>query len=76
MIDVKEKIAKILENINSDIKEYENTDFINEGLLDSLEMFELIDQLESEFNIMIDGSDIIPENFKNVNTIIEMIKKY
>lgn len=72
---MKEKIAKLLTEINEDITEYENIDLINEGLLDSLEIFELMYTLEDEFNIQIDGKDVVPENFVNINTILRLVEK-
>ena len=31
--------------------------------------------LEAAFGILIDGLDIIPENFQNITTICEVVKK-
>lgn len=72
---MKDKILSLLMQINNDITKYEDINFINEGLLDSLEMFELINALEDEFKIEIMGEDIIPENFKDINAITELVKK-
>ena len=51
-------------------------DFIAAGLLDSLDMMELVEALEDEFDIEMSGRDIIPENFVNVTAIAELIAKY
>jgi len=55
-------------------KIYEN--FIEDGLLDSLDLMKLITALDTEYNISIEGIDIIPENFNNINSIENMLKKY
>ena len=51
-------------------------DFLEEGLLDSLEMMDLVEALEEEFEIEIAGRDIVPENFTNVETIAKLVTKY
>ena len=38
-------------------------------------MIELVSNLESEYSVVIDGLDILPENFKNIESIEDMIRK-
>ena len=73
---MKEKIKTLLFKVNDNISECENINLINAGLLDSLDMFQLISEIEDEFEIEIDGEDIIPENFRNVDTIVAVVEKY
>lgn len=70
-----DKIYEILANIRPefDFKNAEN--YIEDGLLDSFDMVTLVSDLEAEFGIIIDGLDIIPENFADVNTIMATVKK-
>lgn len=68
-----------LKNILQEIlgEEYENCeDFIEAGLLDSLQVMELVDAFEDEFNIEISGRDIVPENFQNFENITALLTKY
>ena len=51
-------------------------DYVRDNLLDSLGVITLIELLESEFDIEIEGVDIIYENFKNLDAIIAMLEKY
>lgn len=44
--------------------------------LDSLSMVELIVELEEEFDIEIDESDLDPDDLKTVNHIYEIVRKY
>ena len=70
-----ERLKNILDEI-LDV-EYENcADFIEAGLLDSLQVMELVDALEDEFDIEISGRDIVPENFMNLEKIICFLQKY
>ena len=67
---MKEKIIKILTELRP---EFDFTDesfnFIEEGMLDSFDVVSLVDSLDTEFNIVIDGVDILPENFCSVDSI-------
>jgi acyl carrier protein len=72
---MKNKILKILTDI---LPEYESY-FINDdmdGLLDSLDVVCLVAELEKEFNITINGIDIIPSHFSSIENIINFLKKY
>ena len=37
---------------------------------------DLVEKLEEEFDIEISGRDIIPEKFKNVESIVKLIESY
>lgn len=49
--------------------------FIEEGLLDSFDIISLINILEEKYRIIVDGLDIVPENFENVEAIINLVNK-
>jgi acyl carrier protein len=46
-----------------------DTDLLDEGVLDSLFLMQLIAFIEVEFNITLDPDDVIPENFESVDRI-------
>ena len=70
-----EKIYEILANIRPEFDFKNAEDFIAEGLLDSFDMVTLVSDLEAEFGIIIDGLDIVPENFVSAETIKATIEK-
>lgn len=70
-----EKIYLMLESIHPEYNYRESENFIDQGLLDSFDVITLIDMIESEYGIEIDGMDIIPENFFNVERIMRLIEK-
>ncbi len=70
---MREKVVRILLQSGMKEKNVESSDFMTEGSLDSLKIMEIIAALEEKFHIVIDGNDIIPENFKNVDTIVAMV---
>lgn len=48
---------------------------LEEGVLDSLGLQQLITFLEEKYNITVDDEDLLPENFATVNAIAELISK-
>jgi acyl carrier protein len=73
---MKEKIVKILSELRPEFDFTEDgLNFIEEGMLDSLDIVNLVNDIETEFGVKIDGVDVLPENFCSVDAIIELIKK-
>lgn len=70
-----DKIYEILANIRPEFDFKVSENYIEDGLLDSFDMVTLVSDLEAEFDVIIDGLDIIPENFVSVVTILDMVKK-
>ena len=70
------KIVNILENIleSDDFKKSKN--FVEDDIIDSLDIFTLTEQLENTFQIQIKGSDIVPENFISIDSIENLVNKY
>jgi len=70
-----EKIAKTLKNIRPDVDFAQSKSFGADGLLDSLDVIHLVAELEKDFGITIDGADMLPENFDNIESIQMMIDR-
>ena len=70
-----EKIYEMLEEINPEQDFISSEDFIEDGMLDSFDIITLISMLEEEYDIIIDGLDVVPENFNNVDAIVGLVKK-
>ena len=70
-----EQIKKILTEIRPEFDFESSSDFIEDGYLDSFDLFTLVAELDETFNISIDVLDIVPENFMSVETIAEVVKK-
>ncbi len=69
------EILEILKEIKPEA-DFENCDdFIAASLLDSYEIVELVEALEDNFGVFIDGMEILPENFKSVDTIKALIER-
>ena len=46
-----------------------------DGLLESIDIVEIVMQIESEWNIVVAPSDLTEENFSSCNAIAELVKK-
>ena len=72
---MKETIVEILKEIRPEF-EFEGVEnFFDEGMLDSFDLMILVATLDERFSIKIDGTDILPENFANVDAITTLIEK-
>lgn len=49
--------------------------FVDDGLLDSLDIVSLVAELESRFSIRIDGIEIVPENFESIAAITALVRR-
>jgi acyl carrier protein len=71
----KTKVLRILSKIQPDFDFSQDLNFIEEGMIDSFDMINLVTELDEEFGISIDGVDIIPENFSTINAIVLLLNK-
>lgn len=73
---MRDKIKEILENIRPEFDFLDSENFLEDGLLDSFDLITLVSSLDQTFGISIEGIEIIPENFQNISTIENLVKKY
>ena len=72
---MEERVLKILEEINEDIITYDGENMYDEGVISSIDVIEIISELENEFDIEIDAMYADEECFASKESIIELIKK-
>ena len=72
---MKEQIIKILTELRPEFDFTQDVNFIEEGMLDSFDMVNLVSELDSTYGISIDGVDILPENFSTVDAIVALLVK-
>lgn len=72
---MKEKVLKILNELKPGIDFEHEDNYIENGYITSLEMIRLIVMLSEEFDVEITPFHIIPENFKNIESICLFIEK-
>ena len=69
------ELETILREIRPEFDFSASDDFIADGMLDSLDVLTLVSSLNSRFAVSILGADIVPENFRNLASIEQMIRK-
>ena len=72
---MKEKILNVLFEIRPEYDFKQSSNFIEEGLLDSLGIVSLLVALEEEFGVSIGLEDVLPENFSNIESISQLLIK-
>lgn len=71
---MEEKIKMILKDVNEDILTYDGNAMLEEGIIDSFDVIDIMTRLEEEFDLEIDAEYAIAENFANMDAIIAMMK--
>ncbi len=72
---MEDRVLDILNEIRPEYDFTSSTNFIEDGFLDSFDIVTIISEIESAFDVIIDGLDVIPENFETIDTIVELIDR-
>ena len=72
---MRETILEILKETNRAIDYQKETALIDDKLIDSLELMEIISDLESAFQIEIGMEEIVPANFNSAEAIEQMVSR-
>lgn len=70
------RIEEVLQGIRPEFDFTASQDFIEDGMLDSLDVITLVSELDKTYGISIAGVDIVPENFSNLTSIETLLRKY
>lgn len=71
---MREKILELLLEINEEIGEYEGDSMLEDEVITSLEVIEIVSALEDEFGITISAKNISKENFASVDSICALVE--
>ena len=70
-----ETLLEILNDIDDTVNWEDETALIDDRILDSFGVISLISELEDQFEIKIDASEIVPENFNSADAMWKMIQR-
>ena len=70
-----DKILQMLSDLRPEFDFSASENFIEDGYLDSFDVVALVSGLEEAFHILLDGLDILPENFSSVDSIAGLVVK-
>lgn len=69
-----DKLEKILNEVKPGVDFKKEDNLIENGILTSFDLITLIATLSNEFNVELGITDLVPENFKSMDTIYKMIE--
>lgn len=78
MSEIREKVrAFVFENFlfGNDEGLKDDTSFLDEGIIDSTGILELVSFVEAEFSISVEDEELIPENLDSVNNVTAYLEK-
>lgn len=70
-----ERLIELLEEIKEDVDFENETALIDDGILDSFDILQIISSLNDEYDISIPASEIVPENFNSAKALWAMVQK-
>ena len=72
---IMETLLEILNDIDDTVNWEDETALIDDRILDSFGVISFISELEDQFEIEIDASEIVPENFNSADAMWKMIQR-
>ena len=70
-----DELIKILEKIKPGVDFTKVENMIEEEILDSFDIVNLVAEIDDKFDVEITPANLIPENFATPNTIYDLIKR-
>lgn len=71
-----EKLLEVLKEVRDDIDFAGQYGLVDEGVIDSLDLTQIIAALDEAFDIHIPSGEIEPENFNSVQDMLALVKRY
>lgn len=70
-----ERVIKILKELHPEVDFEMESELVDSGILDSLDIVSLVTELNGEFDVEIAAEDLLPENFNSVAAIFSLVKR-
>ena len=72
---MKEKLLQILKEVRPDVDFEKETKLIDDGILDSFDIIQVVMEMNENFEIEIQVVDLQPENLNNIQAMMELIDR-
>lgn len=72
---MKDKVIEILMDLVPDFEYSDDVKLLDDGILDSFDIVNLVLEINEEFDVEIGVEDVSEENFETVDSICELIKE-
>ena len=70
-----ERLLELLREVKEDV-DFENEEaLIDDHILDSFDILQIISTLNDEYDISIPATEIIPKNFNSAKAMLEMVER-
>lgn len=73
---MKDKVLEVLTGLRPECDFANSENYIEDGLLGSLDIISLVEYMEEEYGITIPGTEISMKNFSTLDGIVALIEKY
>lgn len=70
-----DKLLEILKGIRPDVDFENETELIDDGILDSFDVVSIISEIDDAFGVQIRINELEPENFNSAEAIWSLIEK-
>ena len=70
-----EQLLEILSEIKEDVDFTTCTTLIDDGILDSFDILQIIAALNEAYDISIHASEIMPQNFNSAESLYKMVER-
>lgn len=69
-----EKLKEIVAKVSPSAANYTGTQYVSDGILESVEIMEIVSEIEEAFDLMIGPAYILPEYFESVETLEKLVR--
>lgn len=70
-----DELIELLEDVKDDVDYAGSTSLIDDGLLDSFDILQIVAELNDHYDITIPAEDVIPQNFNSAAAILDMVER-
>ena len=75
-MDDMKKLLEALAEVRDDVDFEHGQGLVDEGVIDSLDLTQIIAALDEAFGIQIPAGDIEPENFNSADAMLALVRRY
>lgn len=70
-----ERLLQLLTAVNEDVDFANETKLVEDGLIDSFDIIQIISSIDDEYDVSIPATEILPENFNSAKALLALIEK-
>lgn len=70
-----DELLDILKDVKDDVDFEHCTTLIDDGILNSFDILQIISALDDEYDISIPASEIVPANFNSAESLYKMVRR-